>query len=184
MRQYVEQTRAKGGIPILIAGIDRMSIGTGEVVEDVVYAPYRDANYELGEELDVPVLDVNTRWRTFLQSLETVEMVKNYYLIVAKDDARYVNNPNFDETDFWKATDDENIWQIDRTGAGSWTEYVDITDWDGILLNDTTHLNEYSAELVAELIAKEIKANPELSELASYLNGYVPVCNWPDVQFK
>ncbi len=184
LRQYVEQTRAKGGIPVLIAGIDRMSIGTGEVVEDVVYAPYRDAVYELGEELDVPVLDVNTRWRTFLQGLDTVAMVKNYYLIVAKDDVRYANNPNFDETDYWKATDDENIWQIDRSGAGTWTDYVDITNWDGILLNDTTHLNEYSAELVAEMIAKEIKANPELADLAQYINSYVPVCNWPDVHFK
>lgn len=184
MRQYIEQTRAKGAIPILIAGIDRMSISTGEVVEDSVYAPYRDANYELGEELDVPVLDVNTRWRTFLKSLETVEMVKNYYLIVAKDDVRYANNPKFNETDFWKATDNENIWQIDRSGAGTWTDYVDITNWDGILLNDTTHLNEYSAELVAQKITEEIKENPELAGLAAYLNNYKAVCNWPDIQFK
>ena len=186
LRQYIEQTRAKGAIPVLIAGVDRMSIGTGKVVEDTVYAPYRDANYQLGAELNVSVLDVNTKWRTFLQSLESVEMVKNYYLIVAKDDVRYANDPNFKETDFWEATDDPDVWTIDKSGAGTWTDTVNIADgsWDGILLNDTTHFNEYAAELIAEIIAKEIKANPDLADLAQYLNDYVPVCNWPDVQFK
>lgn len=185
LRQYVEQARALGATPVLIAGTDRMSISGGAVAEDTVYAPYRDAVYELGEELNVPVLDVNTRWRNFLSSLENVEMVKNYYLIVAKDDVRYANDPNFDETDFYNVVD-ENTWIIDRSGAGTWSDTVNIADenWDGILLYDTTHFNEYATELIAEMIAEEIKANPELADLAQYLNGYDPECPWPELQFK
>ncbi|MBQ3124787.1 MAG: hypothetical protein IJC09_05140 [Clostridia bacterium] len=184
LRQYIEDTRAKGGIPILIAGIDRMSIGTGAVIEDSIYAPYRDANYELGEELDVPVLDVNTRWRTFLQSLETVETVRNYYFYLSKDDKRYVNDPNFDESDYYKDSDEDGEWdQMDTDGDGVWTA-EEFAAFDGYLMKDGTHLNEYSAELVAEMIAKEIKANPVLADLAQYLNDYVPVCNWPELQYK
>lgn len=119
LKTFVARARAKGVQPVLLTSIRCCLFENGEVkVQDGIES-YRNAMKEVASELNVPLLDIGERWRSYLNTIGE-EAAKQLYMV----------------------------------------------SYNG---NDTTHPREEGAQLLAQMIAKEIKNSNAIGELSRYV---------------
>lgn len=67
LRRYVEETRARGAIPVLLTPLTRRQFVDGRLQNDLV--PWADAVRKVGEETGAPVVDLNAASAAAVQAL-------------------------------------------------------------------------------------------------------------------
>ncbi len=81
LRRYITETRAKGGIPILCTAIARRNFVDGQLVD--THGEYIQAVFVVGEEMNVPVIDMNKSTTEWIKSMPE-EQSKNYFMWIPK----------------------------------------------------------------------------------------------------
>ena len=80
LKTFVERARAKGVQPVLLTSIRCCLFENGEVkVQDGIES-YRNAMKEVASELNVPLLDIGERWRSYLNTIGE-EAAKQLYMV-------------------------------------------------------------------------------------------------------
>ena len=119
LKTFVDRARAQGVQPVFLTSIRLCLFENGEVkVQDGIES-YRNAMKEVASELNVPLLDIGERWRSYLNTIGE-EAAKQLYMV----------------------------------------------SYDG---KDTTHPREEGAQLLAQMIAKEIKNSNAIGALSRYV---------------
>jgi lysophospholipase L1-like esterase len=68
LKRFIEETRSKGAKPVLVTPVTRMSFDSlGNIRE--THKEYTAAVFEVGKEMDVPVIDLDAKSRQLLQKL-------------------------------------------------------------------------------------------------------------------
>ena len=85
LKTMVYKIREKGAIPVFLTSIRICQFTDGKIADDVV-DPYRTAMKELGAELNVPVIDIGSAHRAYLDSIGETN-AKAEYLVpgITKD---------------------------------------------------------------------------------------------------
>lgn len=130
MSQYINIARDSGATPIIATSISRRKLKDESLFE------YVTAAKELGEELNVAVLDIYKRSNDWINEVGLDE-AKSMYKIIKPHDERFMYNPEFLNSQFYECGD-----------------------------QDDTHLNIFGADRVSQWVIDEIKLNvPSLYEL-------------------
>ncbi|MBQ3124786.1 MAG: hypothetical protein IJC09_05135 [Clostridia bacterium] len=136
LKQYVDGARAKGMIPVFVTVLPMYSERNGQYVGSNYAAEHVEAMINLGEELGVPVSNVNSKFINAMESM-SLEEVKKHYMIFKFAD--YANDPKF--------SPDYHI------ASGNYDAETD-------LYYDNVHITELGADLCAKFIADDIKNMP------------------------
>jgi lysophospholipase L1-like esterase len=67
MRRYIEQARAIGAQPVIVTSLSRRTYKDGKLVQDL--KAYADAARRVGQEHDVPVIDLNAQSVRLLETM-------------------------------------------------------------------------------------------------------------------
>lgn len=121
MYEYIELARDKGAIPILATSISRRQ------TSDTSLELYVKATKELGEEVNVPVLDLYKRTNEYINTVGTEE-AKSMFNYVKINDSRFINDPEYASSSYKTAADSDN-----------------------------THINKYGADIISQWAAEEMK---------------------------
>jgi pectinesterase len=81
LRRYITETRAKGGVPILCTAIVRRNFVDGQLTD--THGEYIQAVFVVGQEMNVPVIDMNKSTGDWLKSMPE-EQTKNYFMWIPK----------------------------------------------------------------------------------------------------
>ncbi|WP_031231604.1 rhamnogalacturonan acetylesterase [Asticcacaulis sp. YBE204] len=74
LRRYVEETRAAGGIPVLVTPLTRRMFKDGKLENDL--EPWAEATRKVAKEMNVPLVDLHARSRAAVESMGAVEAMK------------------------------------------------------------------------------------------------------------
>lgn len=151
LKYYVDASREKGAIPVLFISGARFSYEDGKVRLDKSYhgiankfhdSPYEHAVRQLGEELDVPVVDVATPETALYKSLGVDRVQYLHNMSVSQNDVA-----NIDATDPFGTPPDPSGWlsEIERR----WME-------KDFLTLDSVHKNHFGAYVSAAIIADQL----------------------------
>ncbi len=160
LKQYADSARDKGAIPVFVTPPQRLIISTTDqkIISDGNLDPYVTAMKDVAKTLGVYCIDLNKKWADFLSKVPNAEYAKNYYMFVESiDDARYKDDEEFKASKYFTNP----------------TEYIPN--------KDGTHLNTYSAEIVAGMIASGLAQS--YLPISRCVNEYTPECPWMDMQY-
>ncbi len=136
LKQYVDGAKAKGMIPVFVTVLPMYSERDGQYVGSNYAINHVNAMIDLGEELCVPVSNVNSKFSNAMASM-SLEEVKKHFMIF--NFADYANDPKF--------SPDYHI------ASGNYDAETD-------LYYDNVHITELGADLCAKFIADDIKNMP------------------------
>lgn len=149
LERYIGIARAKGAIPILFTPTTRIKNAKGEQTTPVVHNHYIKPNsskdYLFTGDYSQTIKDTAKANQVPLIDLESVSIAF----------ANSVGEPGW--RNYWLVVDPVK-YPYYANGMGGSTE-----------IPDGTHFQEKGAEVIAQLVAKEIKKNPELKALAEKL---------------
>ncbi|ESQ78312.1 rhamnogalacturonan acetylesterase [Asticcacaulis sp. YBE204] len=74
LKQYVDEVRAAGGIPVLVTPLTRRGFKDGKVENDL--GPWAEAARKVAKELNVPLVDLYARSQEAVQALGATEAMK------------------------------------------------------------------------------------------------------------
>jgi lysophospholipase L1-like esterase len=122
---YIEGALMRGANPVLVTPPVRRYFAADGTVSNSLLT-YPDEMRNLAGELGVPLIDLNTMSKALVEGLGA-EGSKEIYMYINPRDERYINDPEFANSNFNKGTATE----------------------------DLTHFNKFGANLLAELISGE-----------------------------
>lgn len=85
LKKYVEETRAKGAIPVLLTSVVRRHFDEKGVLLNS-HGEYPDAVREVAKELDVALIDMEAKSRRLVQDLGDKESARLFMISTGKDD--------------------------------------------------------------------------------------------------
>lgn len=121
MYEYIELARDKGANPILATSISRRQTSDSSLEQ------YVKATKELGEELDIPVLDLYGCTNSYINNVG-VEEAKSMFNYVKVNDSRFINDPEYAASTYKTTADADN-----------------------------THINKYGADIISQWATEEMK---------------------------
>lgn len=136
LKQYVDGAKEKGMIPVFVTVLPMFGYKDGEYVGGNYAINHVNAMIDLGEELGVPVANLNTPFDNAMASMGE-EKAKKHFMIFKFAD--FANDPKF--------SPDYHI------ASGNYDAETD-------LYVDNVHINELGADLCAQIIADAIKDMP------------------------
>jgi lysophospholipase L1-like esterase len=86
--KFVNAARNKGAYPVFITSVERKIFDEEGNLKETGHAEYAAGMKEAGEKFDVPVIDLFTMSRTFLQEIGD-EAAKKYYMNLAPGEASW-----------------------------------------------------------------------------------------------
>lgn len=119
---YVREARKRGAIPVFVTSISRLD-KYSEAENGSSLLAYPAEMKKLAAKLNVPVIDMFTKSVNHLNSIEDLEKAKEIYLFLEPNDARYISDPEFAESDY-KTEGAADGTHFSRYGAGVWTEMI------------------------------------------------------------
>lgn len=121
MMDYINLAQDRGAYPILATSISYCALSAP------AHEAYVIATRELGEELNIPVIDLYAKTNGWVNSVG-VEDARDLFLFVKAHDPRFVSHPDFSKTDYYSSG-----------------------------ITDGIHLNIYGADLVAQWAVEELE---------------------------
>jgi hypothetical protein len=116
MLEYIEIARDKGATPIIATSISRRK------TSDASLEKYVAAAKELGEETDVPVLDLYAKTNAYINEVG-VEEAKSMFNWVKVHDSRFVDYDGYAKSQYYSATDSDDT-HININGADLISQYA------------------------------------------------------------
>ncbi len=116
MLEYIEIARDKGATPIIATSISRRK------TSDTSLEKYVAAAKELGEETDVPVLDLYAKTNAYINEVG-VEEAKSMFNWVKVHDSRFVDYEGYVKSQYYNATDSDDT-HININGADLISQYA------------------------------------------------------------
>lgn len=129
MLEYINIAKDKGAHPILATSISRRNL------KDTSLEQYVNAAKELGEELNIPVLDLYAKTKAYINEVG-LEEAKSMFNWVRLKDSRFIDYPGFAKSQYYNT-------QSAKAEAG-------ISD------TDDTHININGAELISQYATEEM----------------------------
>ena len=168
LMEYVNRAREAGANPVLITPPPRNStIDSNGYISNEALDKYVDAMREFAAAQNVLLVDLNRGWKERLKAdgVTSTEEAKQYYMYIEENDPRFVNDEIFKKSNYYTIAQKENPTE------------AELEQW-GLPHSDGTHLNVWSAEIAAEIIADGIKDLETELTIEKYINDYRAVCPW------
>lgn len=90
LTMYIDGAREKGAIPVLLTPINRRKFGTDGKLH-LTHGEYPQAMSQLGEELNVPVIDLTAKTRVYFEKLGADECKKVFLWLKPGEHPNYPN---------------------------------------------------------------------------------------------
>ena len=158
LRQYVNETRQKGAIPVLVTPLTRRSFANGVLTNDL--APWAEATRNVAREMNVPLIDLYARSREEVQKMGAVEAMRfaqkppsNEVVEAGKTGTTIAGSTGVVATPNAPPLTPEQIRNIQEPMGQARLSF------------DYTHLGREGADFFARIVAFELaKAVPELRQ--------------------
>ena len=96
LKKYIDETRAKGGIPVLFTSIARRHFDeAGKLID--THTGYTEAVFAVGKEMNVPVIDLNKATTDMILSVPQEES-KKFFMWIEKETNPSIPNGREDNT--------------------------------------------------------------------------------------